>query len=102
MGKATGPPRGFDFDVTKTEQIFDLLLAEKHKEDPDEEGLRKEKVAPQARSDDDTSAGTNMVFIRPRGVVLHDYTVHPSMDNGKRANVLRSEIGLVLSADMNE
>ncbi|KAK1619121.1 hypothetical protein QYE76_024638 [Lolium multiflorum] len=29
MGKATGPPVGFDFDVTKTEQIFDLLLKEK-------------------------------------------------------------------------
>ncbi|KAK1626903.1 hypothetical protein QYE76_001218 [Lolium multiflorum] len=28
--KPPGPPRGFDFDVTKTEQIFDLLLAEKH------------------------------------------------------------------------
>ncbi|KAK1603966.1 hypothetical protein QYE76_027639 [Lolium multiflorum] len=29
-GEDEGPPRGFDFDVTKTEQIFDLLLAEKH------------------------------------------------------------------------
>ncbi|KAK1603732.1 hypothetical protein QYE76_027405 [Lolium multiflorum] len=28
--KPQGPPKGFDFDVTKTEQIFDLLLAEKH------------------------------------------------------------------------
>ncbi|KAK1694451.1 hypothetical protein QYE76_011148 [Lolium multiflorum] len=28
--KPPGPPRGFDFDVTKTKQIFDLLLAEKH------------------------------------------------------------------------
>src|SRR5215213_4619491 len=28
--KPPGPPRGFDFDVTKTEQIFDLLLTEKH------------------------------------------------------------------------
>ncbi|KAK1613773.1 hypothetical protein QYE76_019290 [Lolium multiflorum] len=27
--KPPGPPRGFDFDVTKTEQIFDLLLKEK-------------------------------------------------------------------------
>ncbi|KAK1551534.1 hypothetical protein QYE76_059258, partial [Lolium multiflorum] len=28
--KPQGPPKGFDFDVTKTEQIFDLLLTEKH------------------------------------------------------------------------
>ncbi|KAK1650915.1 hypothetical protein QYE76_068720 [Lolium multiflorum] len=27
--KSQGPPRGFDFDVTKAEQIFDLLLKEK-------------------------------------------------------------------------
>ncbi|KAK1685694.1 hypothetical protein QYE76_046542 [Lolium multiflorum] len=27
--KPPGPPKGFDFDVTKTEQIFDLLLTEK-------------------------------------------------------------------------
>ncbi|KAK1663279.1 hypothetical protein QYE76_051438 [Lolium multiflorum] len=27
--KPQGPPRGFDFDVTKAEQIFDLLLKEK-------------------------------------------------------------------------
>ncbi|KAK1663277.1 hypothetical protein QYE76_051436 [Lolium multiflorum] len=28
--KPQGPPKGFDFDVTKAEQIFDLLLTEKH------------------------------------------------------------------------
>ncbi|KAK1609330.1 hypothetical protein QYE76_033003 [Lolium multiflorum] len=33
-----GPPRGFDFDVTKTEQIFDLLLKEKQLKLP--EGLK--------------------------------------------------------------
>ncbi|KAK1653029.1 hypothetical protein QYE76_070834 [Lolium multiflorum] len=33
-----GPPRGFDFDVTKTEQIFDLLLKEKQLTIP--EGLK--------------------------------------------------------------
>ncbi|KAK1632270.1 hypothetical protein QYE76_006585 [Lolium multiflorum] len=33
-----GPPRGFDFDVTKTEQIFDLLLKEKQLKIP--EGLK--------------------------------------------------------------
>ncbi|KAK1653137.1 hypothetical protein QYE76_070942 [Lolium multiflorum] len=27
--KPQGPPKGFDFDVTKAEQIFDLLLKEK-------------------------------------------------------------------------
>ncbi|KAK1610385.1 hypothetical protein QYE76_034058 [Lolium multiflorum] len=29
MGEPARPPRGLDFDVTKTEQIFDLLLKEK-------------------------------------------------------------------------
>ncbi|KAK1632240.1 hypothetical protein QYE76_006555 [Lolium multiflorum] len=36
--KPPGPPRGFDFDVTKTEQIFDLLLKEKQLKIP--EGLK--------------------------------------------------------------
>ncbi|KAK1630410.1 hypothetical protein QYE76_004725 [Lolium multiflorum] len=36
--KPPGPPRGFDFDVTKTEQIFDLLLKEKQLTIP--EGLK--------------------------------------------------------------
>ncbi|KAK1621045.1 hypothetical protein QYE76_026562 [Lolium multiflorum] len=36
--KPPGPPRGFDFDVTKTEQIFDLLLKEKQLKLP--EGLK--------------------------------------------------------------
>jgi hypothetical protein len=27
--KQTGPAKGFDFDVSKVEQIFDLLLKEK-------------------------------------------------------------------------
>ncbi|KAK1647133.1 hypothetical protein QYE76_064938 [Lolium multiflorum] len=36
--KPPGPPRGFDFDVTKTEQIFDLLLKEKQLTVP--EGLK--------------------------------------------------------------
>jgi hypothetical protein len=33
--KPQGPPRGFDFDVTKAEQIFDLLLKEKQLKLPD-------------------------------------------------------------------
>ncbi|KAK1652034.1 hypothetical protein QYE76_069839 [Lolium multiflorum] len=36
--KPQGPPRGFDFDVTKAEQIFDLLLKEKQLKLP--EGLK--------------------------------------------------------------
>ncbi|KAK1653033.1 hypothetical protein QYE76_070838 [Lolium multiflorum] len=36
--KPPGPPRGFDFDVTKTEQTFDLLLKEKQLKIP--EGLK--------------------------------------------------------------
>jgi hypothetical protein len=27
--KQQGPPKGFDYDVSKVEQIFDLLLKEK-------------------------------------------------------------------------
>ncbi|KAK1604301.1 hypothetical protein QYE76_027974 [Lolium multiflorum] len=33
--KPQGPPRGFDFDVTKAEQIFDLLLKEKQLKVPE-------------------------------------------------------------------
>ncbi|KAK1605097.1 hypothetical protein QYE76_028770 [Lolium multiflorum] len=36
--KPQGPPKGFDFDVTKAEQIFDLLLKEKQLKLP--EGLK--------------------------------------------------------------
>ncbi|XP_071685307.1 uncharacterized protein [Lolium perenne] len=36
--KPQGPPRGYDFDVTKAEQIFDLLLKEKQLKLP--EGLK--------------------------------------------------------------
>ncbi|KAK1670583.1 hypothetical protein QYE76_058742 [Lolium multiflorum] len=33
--KPQGPPKGFDFDVTKAEQIFDLLLNEKQLKVPE-------------------------------------------------------------------
>ncbi|KAK1686451.1 hypothetical protein QYE76_047299 [Lolium multiflorum] len=33
--KPQGPPKGFDFDVTKAEQIFDLLLKEKQLKVPE-------------------------------------------------------------------
>ncbi|KAK1602639.1 hypothetical protein QYE76_059215 [Lolium multiflorum] len=43
--KPQGPPKGFDFDVTKTEQIFDLLLTEKHIKDLDTTLARMEMRA---------------------------------------------------------
>jgi hypothetical protein len=33
--KQTGPSKGFDFDVSKVEQIFDLLLKEKQLKFPE-------------------------------------------------------------------
>ncbi|KAK1585730.1 hypothetical protein QYE76_008274 [Lolium multiflorum] len=67
----------------------------------DEEGLPQRKEwRPKQREPMMTHrlAQTWCSFVR-RSVVLHDYT---DMDNSKRTNVLRSEIGLVLSADMDE
>ncbi|KAK1662571.1 hypothetical protein QYE76_050730, partial [Lolium multiflorum] len=79
-------------------------LAAKVQRTLDEEGLpqRKEWRPKQKRADDDTSAGTNMVFIRPAECSAPRLHSAPDMDNSKRTNVLRSEIGLVLSADMDE
>ncbi|KAK1697842.1 hypothetical protein QYE76_014539 [Lolium multiflorum] len=175
--KPRGPPKGFDFDVTKTEQIFDLLLTEKHikildttlarmemraaaliakiqrkplhaigsaktasatsqrervqrlrgleeaerlylhtlrKARPDlaakvqrtldEEGRpRKMEWRPkQRKADDETSAGTNMVLVLPTKLSaprLHDAL---KVGDSKRTNMMKSEIGLVLSTGLNE
>ncbi|KAK1666198.1 hypothetical protein QYE76_054357 [Lolium multiflorum] len=79
-------------------------LAAKVQRTLDEEGLpqRKEWRPKQKRADDDTSAGTNMVFIRPAECSAPRLHSAPDMDNSKHTNVLKSEIGLVLSADMDE
>ncbi|KAK1589850.1 hypothetical protein QYE76_017372 [Lolium multiflorum] len=79
-------------------------LAAKVQRTLDEEGLpqRKEWRPKQKRADDETSAGTNMVFIRPAECSAPRLHNAPDMDNSKRTNVLRSEIGLVLSTDMDE
>ncbi|KAK1678643.1 hypothetical protein QYE76_039491 [Lolium multiflorum] len=79
-------------------------LAAKVQRTLDEEGLpqRKEWRPKQRKADDETSAGTNMVLVRPakcRAPRLHDA---PEVDNSKRTNVIKSEIGLVLSASMDE
>ncbi|KAK1647730.1 hypothetical protein QYE76_065535 [Lolium multiflorum] len=79
-------------------------LAAKVQRTLDEEGLpqRKEWRPKQRKADDETSAGTNMVLVRPakcRAPRSHDA---PKVDNSKRTNVIKSEIGLVLSTDMDE
>ncbi|KAK1650414.1 hypothetical protein QYE76_068219 [Lolium multiflorum] len=79
-------------------------LAAKVQRTLDEEGLpqRKEWHPKQRKADDETSAGTNMVLIRPakcRAPRLHDA---PEVDNSKRTNVIKSEIGLVLSTGLDK
>ncbi|KAK1628204.1 hypothetical protein QYE76_002519 [Lolium multiflorum] len=79
-------------------------LAAKVQRTLDEEGLpqRKEWRPKQRKADDETSAGTNMVLVRPakcRAPRLHDA---PEVDNSKRTNVIKSEIGLVLSTGLGE
>ncbi|KAK1693737.1 hypothetical protein QYE76_010434 [Lolium multiflorum] len=79
-------------------------LASKVQRTLDEEGLpqRKEWRPKQRKADDETSAGTNMVLVRPakcRAPRLHDA---PEVDNSKRTNVIKSEIGLVLSTGLDE
>ncbi|KAK1649201.1 hypothetical protein QYE76_067006 [Lolium multiflorum] len=66
-------------------------LAAKVQRTLDEEGLpqRKEWRPKQKRADDDTSAGTNMVFIRPAECSAPRLHSAPDMDNSKRTNVLR-------------
>ncbi|KAK1670504.1 hypothetical protein QYE76_058663 [Lolium multiflorum] len=79
-------------------------LAAKVQRTLDEEGLpqRKEWRPKQKRADDETSAGTNMVLVRPAGCKPPRSRVAPKVDISKRSNVIRSEIGLVLSTDMDE
>ncbi|KAK1680724.1 hypothetical protein QYE76_041572 [Lolium multiflorum] len=79
-------------------------LAAKVQRTLDEEGLpqRKEWRPKQRKADDETSAGTNMVLVRPakcRAPRSHDA---PEVDNSKRTNVIKSEIGLVLSTGLGE
>ena len=79
-------------------------LAAKVQRTLDEEGLpqRKEWRPKQRKADDEASAGTNMVLVRPakcRAPRSHDA---PKVDNSKRTNVIKSEIGLVLSTGLGE
>jgi hypothetical protein len=70
----------------------------------------------QRKADDETSAGTNMVFILPSefsapgldeapvaqldcGPRLHDAL---KVDDSKRINMIKSEVGLVLSTSLTE
>src|SRR5215218_892646 len=79
-------------------------LAAKVQRTLDREGQPQRKVwrPKQRKADDETSAGTNMVRVRPArcgAPRLHDI---PEVDNSKRTNVIKSEIGLVLSTGLGE
>jgi hypothetical protein len=79
-------------------------LAAKVQRTLDEEGRpRKMEWRPkQRKADDETSAGTNMVLVLPTKLSaprLHDAL---KVDDSKRTNMIKSEIGLVLSTGLNE
>ncbi|KAK1696040.1 hypothetical protein QYE76_012737 [Lolium multiflorum] len=69
-----------------------------------EEGLpqRKEWRPKERKADDETSAGTNMVLVRPAKCRAPRLRDAPEVDDGKRTNVIKSEIGLVLSTGLGE
>ena len=77
-------------------------LAAKVQRTLDEEGRpqRKEGRPKQRKADDETSAGTNMVLVLPTKLSaprLHDAL---KVDDSKRSNMIKSEIGLVLSTGL--
>jgi hypothetical protein len=56
----------------------------------------------QRKADDETSAGTNMVLVLPTELSaprLHDAL---KVDDSKRINMIKSEVGLVLSTSLTE